>query len=187
MGRNESIIGRFYEQRFEHNPLCSPSLLSPPGCVFQWPVVRSINGYAAVWTLPVQNRYRSLKSYCINYTIYCMWFQHAYRETYNLGFHSLKVIGHICVLQPMMYRPCLHKLLTINNYVNCPSNFAFARSIYVFHPPIFEKILTRIRSIISPPSSSARSSCIGYRMLIYDNSYISLLCIISPPCVQSWM
>ncbi len=43
--------------------------LSPPGCVFQWPVVRSINGYAAVWTLPVQNCYRSLKSYCVNYTI----------------------------------------------------------------------------------------------------------------------
>ncbi len=39
------------------------------------------------------------------------------------------------------YRPYLHKLLTINNYVNCPSNFAFARSIYLFYPPIFEKIL----------------------------------------------
>ncbi len=43
--------------------------------------------------------------------------------------------------------PYSHKLLTINNYVNCPSNFAFARSIYLFHPPIFEKILMRIRSI----------------------------------------
>ncbi len=44
-------------------------------------------------------------------------------------------------------RPYSHKLLTINNYVNCPSNFAFARSIWLFHPPIFEKILMRIRSI----------------------------------------
>ncbi len=44
-------------------------------------------------------------------------------------------------------RPYSHKLLTINNYVNCLSNFAFARSIYLFHPPIFEKILMRIRSI----------------------------------------
>ncbi len=35
-----------------------------------------------------------------------------------------------------------HKLLTINNYINCPLNFAFARSSYLFHPPIFEKILT---------------------------------------------
>ncbi len=41
-------------------------------------------------------------------------------------------------------RPYSHKLLTINNYVNCPSNFAFARSICLFHPPIF---LMRIRSI----------------------------------------
>ncbi len=40
-------------------------------------------------------------------------------------------------------RPYSHKLLTINNYVNCPSNFAFARSIYL---PIFEKNLMRIRS-----------------------------------------
>ncbi len=40
-----------------------------------------------------------------------------------------------------------HKLLTINNYVNCPLNFAFARSIYLFHPPIFEEIAMRIRSI----------------------------------------
>ncbi len=38
-------------------------------------------------------------------------------------------------------RPLSHKLLTINNYVNCPSNFAFSRSICLFHPPIFEKIL----------------------------------------------
>ncbi len=45
------------------------------------------------------------------------------------------------------YRPYSHKLLTINNYVNCPLNFAFARSIYLFHPPIFENILMRIRSI----------------------------------------
>ncbi len=47
-----------------------------------------------------------------------------------------------------MNRPYSHKLLTINNYVNCPSNFAFGRSIYLFHPPIFEEILMRIRSIV---------------------------------------
>ncbi len=47
----------------------------------------------------------------------------------------------------LLYRPYSHKLLTINNYVNCPSNFAFARSIYLFHPLIFEKILMRIQSI----------------------------------------
>ncbi len=34
-------------------------------------------------------------------------------------------------------RPYSHKLLTINNYVNCPSNFAYARSIYLFYPPVF--------------------------------------------------
>ncbi len=43
-------------------------------------------------------------------------------------------------------RPYSHKLPTIIKYVNCPSNFAFARSIYLFHPLIFEKILMRIRS-----------------------------------------
>ncbi len=47
-----------------------------------------------------------------------------------------------------VYRPYSHKLLTINNYVSCLSNFAFARSIYLFHPPIFEKILMRILSIV---------------------------------------
>ncbi len=40
-------------------------------------------------------------------------------------------------------RPLQHKLLTINNYVNCPSNFSFACSIRLFHPPVFEKILMR--------------------------------------------
>ncbi len=44
-------------------------------------------------------------------------------------------------------RPYSHKLLTINNYVNCPSNFAFAHSMYLFHLPNFEEILMRIRSI----------------------------------------
>ncbi len=38
-------------------------------------------------------------------------------------------------------RPYSHRLLTVNNYVNCPSNFAFARSIYLFHPPILRKSL----------------------------------------------
>ncbi len=38
-------------------------------------------------------------------------------------------------------RPLPHKLLTINNYVKCPSKFAFAHSSFLFHPPIFEKIL----------------------------------------------
>ncbi len=32
-------------------------------------------------------------------------------------------------------RPCSHELLTINNYVNCPSNFAFA---HLFHLSIFD-------------------------------------------------
>ncbi len=47
------------------------------------------------------------------------------------------------------YIPYSHKLLTTNNYVNCLSNFVFARSICLFHPPIsiLEKILMRIRSI----------------------------------------
>ncbi len=55
-------------------------------------------------------------------------------------------VSKVCMLYMYMYmyRPYL---LTINNYVNCPSNFAFAHSIYLFHPPIFEKILMRIRSI----------------------------------------
>ncbi len=39
------------------------------------------------------------------------------------------------------YRPYSHKGITINNYVNWPSNFAFARSIYLFYPPIFRKFL----------------------------------------------
>ncbi len=46
-------------------------------------------------------------------------------------------------------RPYSHKLLTINNYVNCPSNFAFARSIYLFHSPIFEIILIQIIMVYS--------------------------------------
>ncbi len=45
------------------------------------------------------------------------------------------------------HRPYSHKLLTINNYVIWPSNFAFARSICLLHPPIFEKILMRIWSV----------------------------------------
>ncbi len=66
------------------------------------------------------------------------------------------VMDSVCNIRPTNYStaslvdtitPYLHKLLTINNYVNCPSNFAFARSIYLFHPPILEKILMRIRSI----------------------------------------
>ncbi len=32
-------------------------------------------------------------------------------------------------------RPLPHKLLTSNNYVKCPSNFAVALSICLFHPP----------------------------------------------------
>ncbi len=47
----------------------------------------------------------------------------------------------------MANSPYSHKLLTVNNYVNCPSNFAFAHLIYMFYPPIFEKILIRIQSI----------------------------------------
>ncbi len=59
---------------------------------------------------------------------------------------------HSCTVEPSLVdtnRPYSHKLLTINNYVNCPPNFAFARSIYLFHPPIFEKILMRIRILAS--------------------------------------
>ncbi len=44
---------------------------------------------------------------------------------------GIHLISHnLCV-----NRPYSHKLLTINNYVNCPSNLSFARSIYLFHPP----------------------------------------------------
>ncbi len=50
----------------------------------------------------------------------------------------------LCTDTHECYRPYPHKLLTINNYINCLSNFAFSRS---FHLPIFEKILMRIRSI----------------------------------------
>ncbi len=39
------------------------------------------------------------------------------------------------------YRPYSHKEITINNYVNCPSIFAFARLICRFHLPIVMKIL----------------------------------------------
>ncbi len=45
-------------------------------------------------------------------------------------------------------RPYSHKGITANNYVNCPSIIVFACLICLFHPPIFEKILMRIRSII---------------------------------------
>ncbi len=45
-----------------------------------------------------------------------------------------------------------HKLLTINNYIHCPPDFAYACSICLFHPPIFKKILMRIRSIVLPLS-----------------------------------
>ncbi len=38
-----------------------------------------------------------------------------------------------------------HKGITINSYVNCISNFVFASSISLFHPPIFENIRMRIR------------------------------------------
>ncbi len=48
----------------------------------------------------------------------------------------------------LWYRRYSHKLLTVNNHIKCPSNFAFARLIYLFHPPIFEKILMQIRSIL---------------------------------------
>ncbi len=43
------------------------------------------------------------------------------------------------------YRPYSHKLLTINNYVICPSSFAFARLMYLFNLP-FLKNLIQIRS-----------------------------------------
>ncbi len=43
-------------------------------------------------------------------------------------------------------RPLPHKLLTINKYVNCPSNIS---SICLFHRPIFEKILIWERSFTS--------------------------------------
>ncbi len=54
--------------------------------------------------------------------------------------HALFILFGTC----MYNRPYSHKLLIINNYVNCPPNFGFARLI---HRPIFEKILMRIRSI----------------------------------------
>ncbi len=63
-----------------------------------------------------------------------------------MSWTATEVMLHAC-----MYRPYSRKLLTINNYVNCPSNFAFACSIYLFHPPIFEKILMRIPSITVEP------------------------------------
>ncbi len=72
---------------------------------------------------------------------------------------------HTCRYYCRFNRPYLHNLLTISNYVNCPSNFAVARLIYLFHPPIFEKILIRIRSIITA------------RLLVRENfssTYLSL-------------
>ncbi len=36
----------------------------------------------------------------------------------------------------LLYRPYLHKGITINNCLNCLSNFAFAHSICLFHPPV---------------------------------------------------
>ncbi len=59
--------------------------------------------------------------------------------------HDYSICPEVCrynciqLFQP--HRPLPHKLLTINNYENCPSNFVFARSICLFHPPIFEKSL----------------------------------------------
>ncbi len=76
-------------------------------------------------------------------------------EAYRASMHvicSIKTVFSFSGLPEQFTRtqtntPYSHKLLTINNYVNFPSNFAFARSIYLFHPPIFEKIPMRIRSI----------------------------------------
>ncbi len=67
-----------------------------------------------------------------------------------------------CTQYPMLQqcnRPYSHKLITINNYVNCPSNFAFARS---FHPPIFEKILMRIRSIANTSITASAGNLLNF-------------------------
>ncbi len=74
---------------------------------------------------------------------------------------------HVSTHLANINRPYLHKLLTINNYLNCPSNFAFARSIYLFHLPIFLKILMRIWSILqiqsNPSELKSRSTkCLRY-------------------------
>ncbi len=45
--------------------------------------------------------------------------------------NSVGVIPTTCTRQDSSCnRPYSHKLLTINNYVNCPSNFAFARPYF---------------------------------------------------------
>ncbi len=79
---------------------------------------------------------------------------------------------------PCHYRPYSHKLLTINNYVNCPSNFAYARLIYLFHPPIFEKILMRIRSIDIALQSILHSRQISrpkYLVIWYSNNVLTMV------------
>ncbi len=52
-----------------------------------------------------------------------------------------------CLPVPSLCRPYSHKLLTINNYVNCPSSFALARLNYLFHLPILRKSLCKYGSL----------------------------------------
>ncbi len=81
-----------------------------------------------------------------------------------------------------MDRPYSYKLLTVNNYVNCPSNFAFACSIYLFHLLIFEKILMRIRSIKSQPIALAMQ----YRELECKYIHVRRLSEIGQVCLPSY-
>ncbi len=72
-----------------------------------------------------------------------------------------------------LIRPFSHKLLIINNYVNCRLNFAFALLICLFHPLIFEKILMRIRSIVQ---CGALQLCVGHGIFYACRMWCLHLC-----------
>ncbi len=55
-------------------------------------------------------------------------------------------------------RPYSHKLLTNDNYVNCPSNFEFAGSICLFHRPSLRKSLCEYGLLTQTLAGLHRSS-----------------------------
>ncbi len=65
----------------------------------------------------------------------------SYRHTHPLQVHVNQQTHKNTGRFTRYNRPYSHKLLTINNYVNCLSNFAFARSIYLFHRQFLRKSL----------------------------------------------
>ncbi len=59
-------------------------------------------------------------------------------------------------------RPYSHKGITITNYANCPSTFALAHRIYLFHPPIFRKFLCEFGLLNQLPITLSAELLIPY-------------------------